>query len=496
MARILGLHIDRNALRGVLLKTAFRRTEIDGFVEVPLAEAPGSTGRVPEIHDALLNLLRQLGQPPDIVHSALDGEQASLRVVELPLAAAKRASEVLPFELESMLPFEVTDAVIDYQPIDTHAGQVRLLAAAALRTRVRDHLALFQGSLLEPRELAVGAAALDGLRSLVPELAIGHNVVLEFGPEETNFCVLLKGRAAFARTLSVGADSLPGSGPALFAAMRQTLAAYRASGADSPERVYLGGQGPLEDLASELSNQLQVTVELLRLPLVTSTQTPVPLTHTRAAALAARALTTGKRINLRTGEFASARHRGDMASQLNLLAICAFAVLVCLVFALKARQSVLLDDQTVLVKALGETTEQVFGKTETNAAKVEALLKSPPNDNPLPRFDAYDALAAISEAVDAAPDDIVHEVRHMRIDLPADNKEGKLELQGLLASIEQRDAIVSQLEVHGCFRDINRGKTSPGRTGDQVNYQIEAKVQCPGEGNPKRRNTRTASADK
>ena len=492
MARILGLDIDRDSLRGVLIKTAFKRTEIEGFVQVPLSMKEGPE-RLPELHAGLAELLRAIGKPPDIVHTALDGEQASLRVVELPLAAAKRAAEVLPFELESMLPFEVTDAVIDYQSIDTKDGEMRLLAAAALRERVREHLALFQDSPLEPRELAVGAAALDGLRALCPELAIGQHIVLELDNGESNFCALARGRTTFARTLSIGAAALPEGELLFYSAVRQTLAAYRATGAEPPERIYLGGQGPLEDIAEELARQTGVTVELLSLPRTEKEGTPLPLPFTRAAALAGRGLSPGKRINLRIGEFTSARGRSDLASHLSLLAMCGVAVLLCLVFALKARQSSLVDEQNALTKQLGETSQLVFGKRETSALKVAALLKSPPNENPLPRFDAYDALAAISDAVDGAgtPEPIVHEVRHIRIDLAEEKKEGKLELQGALASIEQSDDIVTQLKAHGCFKDIQRGRTSTGRTAEQINYQIEAKVQCPGEAQTKQRKTKS-----
>jgi general secretion pathway protein L len=484
MARILGIDIEPSAARAVLLKSQFRRTELDSYVELPLTEPPESPGRLPEVHDALANLLRTLGKPPDIVNSALHGELASLRVIELPLAAAKRAGEVLPFELESMLPFEVSDAVIDYQPIDQHEGQLRLLAAAALKDRVREHLTIFQDSPLEPRELAVGAAALDGLRALCPEINVGHSALLDIGERQSDFCALVQGRAGFSRTLSVGASALPDHELSLYAAVRQTLAAYRASGAPVLERLYLGGQGPLEEIAAELAHQTEIPVELLKMPMAMSTQMPVPLQFTRALALAGRSLNSGKRINLRHGEFASSRARYDLSSQLSLIGMCGIAVLLCVVFALKAKQSILVDEQNVLTRQLGETTQTVFGKRETNAAKVQALLKSPPNENPLPRFDAYDALAAISESV---PEDITHEVRHMRIDLAEDKKEGQLELQGTLASIEQRDAIVSKLDAHGCFRDIQRGRTSPGRTADQVNYQIEAKLQCPGEATPKKR---------
>jgi general secretion pathway protein L len=289
----------------------------------------------------------------------------------------------------------------------------------------------------------------------------------------------------------VGASALPEGELLWYAAVRQTLAAYRASGAAAPEKLYLGGQGPLADIAAELAHQTGIPVELLTMPKTESGES-LPLPFTRAAALAGRALVTGKRINLRTGEFASTRARGDLSSQLSLLAMCGVAVLLCLVFALKARQSVLVDEQNALTKQLGETTQKVFGKREINASKVEALLKSPPNENPLPRFDAYDALAAISDAVDGAPDNIVHEVRHVRIDLAEDKKEGKVELQGALASIEQRDAIVTQLEAHGCFREIQRGRTSPGRSAEQVNYQIEAKVQCPGEGSAKKKKPKSS----
>jgi general secretion pathway protein L len=483
MARILGIDIDRSSVRGVLLKTAFRRVELDSYVEVPLTEPPDSAGRLPELHDALGNLLKALGKPPDIVLSALDGRQASVRVIELPLGAAKRVAEVLPFELESMLPFEVTDAVIDYQPIGTKDGQMQLLAAAALRVRVREHLAMFQGSALEPREVAVGAAMLDGLRTLCPEVATGHSAVIEISDRETNFCALWRGRAAFARTLSFGSEALPAQELELYAALRQTMASYRAAGAEPLERLYLGGTGPLHDVAAELAHQTGITVELLSLPSTESSQTQLPLEFTRAAALAGRALASGKRINLRSGEFAASRSRGDMAAQLNLIAICAVLVLLSFVFSLKARQSMLVDEQAALTRQLGDTTQRVFGKRETSPDHVEAMLKSPLNENPLPRFDAYDALAAISEAV---PEEITHEVRHMRIDLAEDKKEGQLELQGALASIEQRDAVVAKLESHGCFREIQRGRTSPGRSADQINYQIEAKLQCPGEGTPKK----------
>ncbi len=495
MARILGIDIDRGAVRGTVIKTTFRSTEIERYVQIPLTEPAGSPGALPELHDALQNLLRAIGKPPDTIVSSLDGAQASLRVVELPAAASKRVAEVLPFELESMLPFEISDAVIDHQLIGTKDGQLQLMAAAALKDRVRAHLALFAGTQIDPREVAVGAAALEGLRGLCPELAQKPVVLLELCEREANVCVLERGHATFARTLSVGWDGDPKHEAELWQALHRTVAAYRASGGPTLETLYLCGIGPLTDLAPWLAREVSLPVEVLVLPQVTNPATTTPddlPVFARATALAGRITLAGKRINLRTGEFASTRAQTELAAHLNVVAICCVAVLVSMMLAFKAHQTLLLDEQAALQKRLGETTEAVFGKTETDPHAVEAMIASPQSDNPLPRFDAYDALAAISDAV---PQEVTHEVRHLRIDFADEKKEGQIELQGALASIDQRDQIVTKLEAHGCFADIERGRTSPGRSNDQINYQLEAKIRCPGEATPAKKKKKTGSDD-
>ncbi len=484
MARILGIDIDRGALRGALLKTAFRKTEVERYVQIPLTEVPGSPGRISELQGALANLWRACGKAPDFTVSSLDGEQASLRVLELPAAAGKRIVEVLPFELESMLPFDITEAVVDHQPIDVRGGLLHLLAAAALRDRVKNHLDLFAGSACDPREVAVGAAALDGLRLVCPELATGTVALLELCEYDANFCVLAQGRVTFARTLSAGADSLAKGGAELLQGIHRSLSAYSASGGPALDSLHLCGIGPLPELLPWLARELTLQVVVLTIPEATVPTTADLPVFARALALAARATTSGKRINLRKGEFATKRARNELVGQLNLAGVCAAAVLLTVVFTLWAQQSLLVSEQTALRARLGETTESIFGTAETDPQKVETLLASPHNENPLPRFDAYDALAAISDSI---PEGMTHEVRHVRIDLADEKKEGQLEIQGTLASIEDRDKITSALEAHGCFNDLTRGRTSPGRSADQVNYQLEAKVLCPGDAQAKKK---------
>src|SRR3954451_8844505 len=166
MARFLGIDIGDNAVRGVLVRSSLRKLEVERYLEIPLTEAPLSPGRLPELAEAGRNLLRALSVAPDAIISSVPGEETSLRVLELPAAARKRIAEVLPFELETMLPYDPHEAIIDYQPIATEHGTLRVLSASVLRPHVSAALEHLRQIGLEPRELAAGAAALDGVCNL------------------------------------------------------------------------------------------------------------------------------------------------------------------------------------------------------------------------------------------------------------------------------------------------------------------------------------------
>src|SRR5687768_7049252 len=106
MARFLGIDIGDGSLRGVLVRSGLRKLEVERYVEVPLSAEAGSPGRLPELAEAGRNLLRALPATPDAIVAATPGEETSLRALELPAAARKRIAEVLPFELEALLPYE------------------------------------------------------------------------------------------------------------------------------------------------------------------------------------------------------------------------------------------------------------------------------------------------------------------------------------------------------------------------------------------------------
>ena len=167
MSLVLGLEITPRFVRGAFLKTALRGSEMEHYAEVAIAPPSEEQSTTAPLRAAVAEVLAQGSRPPDRVIAALDGELASLRLIDLPLGVEKKIAEVLPGELESLLPFEVSDAIVDYQIVSRDEINLQLMTVATPRENVAERLQLLRAAGVDPRELAVGAASLFSLFLLV-----------------------------------------------------------------------------------------------------------------------------------------------------------------------------------------------------------------------------------------------------------------------------------------------------------------------------------------
>lgn len=483
MARILGLDIGTTMVRGAILRTALRKAEVEQYLEVPING---------DVNAAIRELLSAQGRMPDSVIVALAGEDASLRTVEIPEQAAKRINDVLPFELEAVLPFSPEEAIIDSQPILRANGRLQVLAAAMPRERVKRLIDELSDAQIAPQEIAVGAAALDGLLPLVPDLqTVGPHLILDVGHKHTDLCIVHNGRTELARTITHGQHAGDAQQVELGRAIQQTISMYRANGGPELARVFVaGGGGVSGGMAGWLASQLGRDVELLPLPNPTNIDPTVLPVYARAAALAGRVLGRGKRIDARRGDFAHKRAMGALTQQAGLLAACAGVVLCGFIFSTWADYRVQKARHEVLVAELESVTERVLGEKTADSEAARRLLAGNTGANdPLPHFDAFDALSAISDAI---PSDIHHDTTRLIVELASGNRDGRFELKGTVTDIADRDRISEALRAHRCIHDMNNGRTS-GQ--ERINYQITGVLRC-GErpGPSKNRNTSSGGA--
>ena len=249
MSLVLGLEVTPRVVRGAFLRTTMRGSEMEQYAEVQLPYSADSELEAGVLEAAIAQVLGQGARAPDRIIASLNGEAASLRLIDLPAGVEKKAAEVLPGELGAVLPFDIDHAVVDYQVVGRDESTIQLMAAAVPRQNVADRLEELQSAGVDPSELAVGAAAFDGLGSLLRE-SLGNRtvIVIDVGPKNTDFAVLSNGGCTFARTVSGGMDLVEsGRRAQLGSALQRTLASYRAQRSEEPSLVLLSGEtAPME----------------------------------------------------------------------------------------------------------------------------------------------------------------------------------------------------------------------------------------------------------
>ena len=479
MARILGIDIASDAVRGTMVRASLRRVEVASYAEAPLPHTTPER-QAETLREAVRQLTSSFSPAPDYVIVCLGGDHVSLRTLEMPLVARKRITDVLPFELEALLPFPVDQAVVDHQPIDQAAGKMRLLAAAVPRASVAELITVLRNAGVDPREIAAGAAALDGLVSVVPALGgLDAALVIDVGRKRTDVAVIQSGCCHFARTLSVGLEG--GTSSLLQSGLHHCLASFRAGGGVAPARAFICGEGALAKGALDwFRSELGIDVELLPLPEVPGAP-PELVLFGRATALAARGAGRQKRIDLRQGDLAPARAIGGLRQQGRLLVICAAAVFLAFVFSAYARWTVLDDERDELETELAAVSRELLGEETTSPRRARELLSGGTNQiDPMPPFDAFDMLQATSAAI---PADITHDTRRFHVNLDEDGQAGRFQLHGTVASVAERDRIRDGLDAHECIEELELGNTTPSGT-DRINYQIEGVMRCPGAARP------------
>jgi hypothetical protein len=318
----------------------------------------------------------------------------------------------------------------------------------------------------------------EGLGALLSEAFEDRTVLLiDVGPTSTDFAALTNGQCTFARTVSGGMDLVESGRRALLgASLQQTLASYRAQRSQEPSLVLLAGETASMDGARQwMADQLGIECGVAPLPVAPGADPETLAKFAKAASLAARAISRKRQIDLRQGEFASKAAASEIRKHLRLIAIAAAAILLSFGVSLVARYQVARAEHVRLSTVLGEVSKDLLGQEARSAMQARELLTMGPRiEDPLPRFDAYDVLQAISESI---PQDIQHDTRRLLIEIDDEGDSGRFEIQGTLGSIAERDRLADALEEHRCFGEVDKGSISTA-VEDRMDYKIEVKVRC------------------
>src|SRR4051812_21066639 len=246
MSTYLGIDIGTTAVKVAAIRTAYRKVQLVGLASVEIAQVGGL---IEAIQQAARAVVGERGA--DAIATSMEGSRATVRVVGLPQSAAKSIAEVLPYELESALPFDLTESVFDWRLLpglrEEKGEELSVLVGVAKISDVQARIDAIKLALnTEPERVGLGAFPIANLVPFLPgfEAAQGGVVAMvDLGTVTSDVILLKNGEPVFARTVGLGTKGLPGTAAKLARELRVTIAAHRAQGGEPPTRLYLCGGG-------------------------------------------------------------------------------------------------------------------------------------------------------------------------------------------------------------------------------------------------------------
>lgn len=523
MARILGLDLGSYSVKGVLFEANIRGYTTKAYAEVRRAEGD----RTETLRAALQQLLSQNAFQADQVIVALPGPALMTHAFTLPFVDPKRLEAALPFEVESQLPFDLSEVVFDYQVTGQKAKTSSdLLVGVVRKEELTWLLGLLTDSQVEPRIITHPGITYQNLFLQTPALFEGTGeaeavAVVDIGHERTTVAIGRPGVGVeFARTFAGGgkdlsralaaefqtplpeahhwketygalASAAAAQGPdaeraaaaftrglqPVLRELRPTFKAFTARSRRQVSAVMLcGGTARLKGIAEQLERDLHLQTRVMALPMeaASTIATEVQPSAAQVYALALRGQASGAkapRFNLRRGEFAFKGDYDYVKDKVGLLASFAATLLLLFIAGGVVRNSVLARNEAKVDAVLCSTTQRILGNCEKNYDRALNLLKGVESPAAaLPKMSAVNLLAEVTQKI---PQEVPVKLDRIQIDLE------RIILQGETDSSKEIDTLTSALKSHRCFKEVNPGKVERTRDGQKVSFRLDIQVQCP-----------------
>ena len=163
------------------------------------------------VADTVRGLFQETGMKGADVVTAVGGHDVIIKKIEMDRMKESDAREVIRWEAEQHVPFDIKSVEIDFQILNPHDDglQMEVLLVAAKRELVDNKVALLQDAGVSPRVIDVDAFALhNAFEHNYPDHRDGIVALVNVGHETTNVNILENGVPILTRDISFGSRKI------------------------------------------------------------------------------------------------------------------------------------------------------------------------------------------------------------------------------------------------------------------------------------------------
>ncbi len=256
--RTVGLDIGSGYVKLVAMDHGKGRPRVIRAAATPLVPDAIVEGEVMDptlVASTIRSLFERAGVKEKKVVTAVGGRDVIIKRIQMDRMKESDAREVIRWEAEQHVPFDMESVELDFQILDPAAEglQMTVLLVAAKRELVENKVALLLDAGLEPGVIDVDAFALHNAFELnYPEAMSGVVGFVNIGHETTNVNLLENGVPVLTRDLAFGTRRL-----------RESLQRERGLTADRAEDVLEGrtSDPELDEFISQRAEEVALGVE-------------------------------------------------------------------------------------------------------------------------------------------------------------------------------------------------------------------------------------------
>lgn len=530
MARILGLDPGAMGIRAVLLETSFK-----GVTVVSRSELPGGTDGSVTDFSLLAEHLKANGQlHADQVIVAVPGTAVTTQHLSLPFTDARRISATLGFEVESSMPFDMSEMVWDHQVLSSEGGKSEILVGCSRIEHVSSLLDALRSAGLDPRVVTGASLAYQNLLGAAQAQTRGSRkgaqasgeaeAILDIGQRRSAICICgADGGLLTARSFPSGGKGMTDAIANAFHVSEEDAEAWKVTEGDmerreddgaemdkaraameralapivrevrstirfcgvrfhvTPTRIHLvGGTACLKGVGGYLTGQLGVETAPLELDQCGMGRLGLmgdDVRYALATSLALQGLggMRGHRLNFRKGSLAFKGDLDFLKGKVSRLGVFALVLAVLAGVSMAMEWSNVKKREQAVDASLFEMTKKVLGQGQKDYAVALNMLKGSSSVGAqLPQLSAVDIFGSLLEGAQKA------DVKLEEVEAQMD----QVKLRGETGGFDGVDKLVGELETVKCFRDVKRNKVQKSRDGSKIIFELSVRVDCAGGTSP------------
>lgn len=262
--KILGLDIRSSSATAVLMESSFKNCAITGFGHAPFN---GEGNYHERLAETLAAISGEMDLKDCVCAVSIPSDRFFYHNLQVPFSEAKKIQQMLPYELESVIPFPVEDLLIDFNKIPAQGseGETRIIAAGIETDRMRILLEAVESSGITPN--VIHPAGYSMAAWLCSKSGTGTRLFVDFDDEDCTLYLLLEGMISLIRSFHLPPAQAK-SAIHLWGHIQRSVAGFESlfETRVSPASIIVNGFHD-EKFAKQLETVSAVSVNLLQVEL-------------------------------------------------------------------------------------------------------------------------------------------------------------------------------------------------------------------------------------